>query len=138
MGQYITQIFIKYLVVKWEILAFLFNRSENNWLVFPLRKKKSFVFFFFLKKSNINISAQLETPSILFLSIKCQNHRPLPFQIIDLMGVQSQLLSQRVILNLHRVHMSSGNLGLMGVHLRQIAIRIIEGWKEFNYFFLFL
>ena len=38
-------------------------------------------------------------------------------------------------LNLLRVHESSGNLGLMWVHLREMAIRISDGRKESNDFF---
>ena len=114
-----------------------FNRSEHSWLVFPLRKKKSFFFFFYWKAKYKHTSTIWNTEHIILIN---QMSKPQTFAFPDHWsnGGAEWVSFSEGHLNLCRVHESSGNLGLMWVHLRGMAIRISDGQKESNdFFFLF-
>ena len=57
-----------------------FNRSENSWLVFPLRKKKKFFFFFPEKAKYQHTSTVGNTEHIILIN---QMSKPQTFAFPD-------------------------------------------------------
>ena len=113
-----------------------FNRSENSWLVFPLRKNK--ILFFFSEKAKYQHTSTVgNTKHIILIN---QMSKPQTFAFPDHWsnGGAEWVSFSEGHLNLRRVHETSVNLGLMWVPLRGMAIRISDGQKESNdFFFLF-
>lgn len=118
-----------------------FNRSENSWLVFPLKKEKSFCIFFLEKVKYQHISTVGNTEHIILIN---QMSKPETFAFPDHwsnVGAERVGFSDRHLETLW-VHMSSGNFGLICVHLRGMSVSIWDGWRGFTnilegFFFFF-